>query len=39
VIPRLAELSLGCAQLGNLHQAIPQEQASATATTSWASSG
>jgi D-threo-aldose 1-dehydrogenase len=36
VIPGLAELSLGCAQLGNLYHAIPDEQAHATVDAAWA---
>jgi D-threo-aldose 1-dehydrogenase len=35
VIPRLTTLSLGCAQLGNLYQAIPEEQAHATVDAAW----
>jgi D-threo-aldose 1-dehydrogenase len=35
VIPRLRELSLGCAQLGNLYRAIPDEQAYATVDAAW----
>jgi aryl-alcohol dehydrogenase-like predicted oxidoreductase len=35
VIPRLSELSLGCAQLGNLYRAIPDEQAHATVDAAW----
>jgi D-threo-aldose 1-dehydrogenase len=35
VIPKLTELSLGCAQLGNLYQAIPDAQARATADAAW----
>lgn len=33
---RLTEISLGCAQLGNLFQAISQEQAHATVDAAWA---
>ena len=33
---RLSELSLGCAQLGNLYRAITDEQAHATIETAWA---
>jgi D-threo-aldose 1-dehydrogenase len=36
VIPGLTELSLGCAQLGNLYHAIPDEQAHATVDAAWA---
>ncbi len=32
---RLSELSLGCAQLGNLYRAITDEQARATVDTAW----
>ena len=32
---RLTELSLGCAQLGNLYRAITDEQARATVDTAW----
>jgi len=32
---RLSELSLGCAQLGNLYQSITDEQARATVDASW----
>jgi D-threo-aldose 1-dehydrogenase len=32
---RLSELSLGCAQLGNLYRAIPDGQAHATADAAW----
>lgn len=32
----LSELSLGCAQLGNLYRAISDEQAQATVDTAWA---
>lgn len=32
---RLSELSLGCAQLGNLYRAISDEQASATVHAAW----
>ena len=35
MIPKLTELSLGCAQLGNLYQAIPDAQARATADAAW----
>jgi D-threo-aldose 1-dehydrogenase len=35
VIPRLTGLSLGCAQLGNLYRAIPDEQARATVDAAW----
>jgi D-threo-aldose 1-dehydrogenase len=35
VIPGLTELSLGCAQLGNLYRAISDEQASATVNAAW----
>jgi D-threo-aldose 1-dehydrogenase len=36
VIPkRLTALSLGCAQLGNLYRAIPDEQAQATVDAAW----
>lgn len=35
MIPELTELSLGCAQLGNLYQAIPDEQAHATVDAAW----
>lgn len=35
VIPRLTDLSLGCAQLGNLYRAITDEQAQATVTAAW----
>jgi D-threo-aldose 1-dehydrogenase len=33
--PRLTELSLGCAQLGNLYRAISDEQARATVDAAW----
>jgi D-threo-aldose 1-dehydrogenase len=36
VTPWLTELSLGCAQLGNLYRAIPDEQARATVDAAWA---
>jgi D-threo-aldose 1-dehydrogenase len=36
VIPRLTEFSLGCAPLGNLYQAISDEQAHATVDAAWA---
>ena len=32
---RLTELSLGCAQLGNLYRAVTDEQARATVATAW----
>ncbi len=32
---RLSELSLGCAQLGNLHRAISDEQAAAAVSAAW----
>jgi D-threo-aldose 1-dehydrogenase len=35
VIPRLTELSLGCAQLGNLYRAISDEQATGTVSAAW----
>ena len=35
MIPRLSELSLGCAQLGNLYRAIGDEQAHATVDAAW----
>jgi D-threo-aldose 1-dehydrogenase len=35
VIPGLTEISLGCAQLGNLYRAITDEQASATVDAAW----
>lgn len=35
MIPKLTELSLGCAQLGNLYQAIPDEQAQLTVAAAW----
>jgi D-threo-aldose 1-dehydrogenase len=34
-IPNLTELSLGCAQLGNLYRAITDDQAEATVATAW----
>lgn len=35
MIPGLTELSLGCAQLGNLYRAISDEQATATVNAAW----
>lgn len=35
MIPKLTELSLGCAQLGNLYRAIPDTQARVTADAAW----
>lgn len=35
MIPRLTELSLGCAQLGNLYRAILDEQAHTTVDAAW----
>ena len=35
MIPGLTELSLGCAQLGNLYQTIPDEQAHAVVDAAW----
>lgn len=35
MIPRLSELSLGCAQLGNLYRAIGDEQAHVTVDAAW----
>jgi D-threo-aldose 1-dehydrogenase len=35
MIPRLTELSLGCAQLGNLYRAVTDEQATATVHAAW----
>lgn len=35
MIPKLTRLSLGCAQLGNLYQAIPDAQARATVDAAW----
>ncbi len=35
MIPHLSELSLGCAQLGNLYRAIDDEQARATVDRAW----
>ena len=37
MIPALTELSLGCAQLGNLYRAIADEQATATVDAAWES--
>ena len=34
-MPGLTKLSLGCAQLGNLYRAIPDEQARATVDAAW----
>ena len=35
MIPELTQLSLGCAQLGNLYRAITDEQAAATVDAAW----
>ncbi len=35
MIPKLTKLSLGCAQLGNLHRAITDEAAAATVRAAW----